>query len=96
VQAIRDVLCGRSVLAGWSARTTPGHDAGLGTLSARQREVLRLVVAGWSNAQIAAELVISVNTVKFHVRTIFRELGIRSRVDAARRFGSLAAGVSAP
>jgi len=96
VQAIRDVLCGRSVLAGWGPRTTPARDAGLGTLSARQREVLRLVVAGYSNAQIAAELVISVNTVKFHVRTIFRELGIRSRVDAARRFGTLAAGVSAP
>jgi DNA-binding NarL/FixJ family response regulator len=96
VQAIRDVLCGRSVLAGWSQRSTPGRDAGLGRLSARQREVLRLVVAGWSNAQIAAELVISVNTVKFHVRAIFRELGIRSRVDAARRYGTLAAGVSAP
>jgi DNA-binding CsgD family transcriptional regulator len=40
--------------------------------------------------------VISVNTVKFHVRSIFRELGIRSRVDAARRHGGLAVGVSAP
>ena len=68
----------------------------MGRLSARQREVLRLVVAGYSNAQIAAELVISVNTVKFHVRSIFRELGIRSRVDAARRHGGLAVGVSAP
>ena len=96
VQAIRDVLCGRSVLAGWSARAAPARDSGLGGLSARQREVLRLVVAGYSNAQIAAELVISVNTVKFHVRAIFRELGMRSRVDAARRFGTLAVGVSAP
>jgi two-component system response regulator DevR len=96
VQAIRDVLSGRRVLSGWSSRTTPGTDAGMGRLSARQREVLRLVVAGYSNAQIAAELVISVNTVKFHVRSIFRELGIRSRVDAARRHGGLAVGVSAP
>ena len=96
VQAIRDVLSGRQVLSGWSSRTTPGRDAGTRSLSARQREVLRLVVAGYSNAQIAEELVISVNTVKFHVRTIFRELGIRSRVDAARRHGGLAVGVSAP
>ena len=81
---------------GLELRTTPGTDAGTGRLSARQREVLRLVVAGYSNAQIAAELVISVNTVKFHVRSIFRELGIRSRVDAARRHGGLAVGVSAP
>jgi DNA-binding NarL/FixJ family response regulator len=96
VQAIRDVLSGRTVLAGWTPRTAPASSSGLGRLSARQREVLRLVVAGYSNAQIAEELVISVNTVKFHVRTIFREAGIRSRVDAARRFGALAAGVSAP
>jgi DNA-binding NarL/FixJ family response regulator len=96
VQAIRDVLSGRQVLSGWSSRTTPGREAGTRSLSARQREVLRLVVAGYSNAQIAEELVISVNTVKFHVRTIFRELGIRSRVDAARRHGGLAVGVIAP
>jgi DNA-binding NarL/FixJ family response regulator len=96
VQAIRDVLCGRSVLSGWSPRTTPASQSGLGRLSARQREVLRLVVAGYSNAQIAAELVISVNTVKFHVRAIFREVGIRSRVDAARRYGAMAAGINAP
>jgi DNA-binding NarL/FixJ family response regulator len=96
VQAIRDVLSGRSVLTGWSARTAPTTGSGLGRLSARQREVLRLVVAGYSNAQIAAELVISVNTVKFHVRSIFRELGTTSRVDAARRYGAMAAGVTAP
>lgn len=96
VQAIRDVLSGRPVLAGWSSRATRQTEVGTRRLSARQREVLRLVVAGYSNAQIAEELVISVNTVKFHVRTIFRELGIRSRVDAARRHGGLAVGVSAP
>jgi len=96
VQAVRDVLAGRRVLAGWSARSAPAGETGLERLSARQREVLRLVVAGYSNAQIAAELVISVNTVKFHVRTIFRELGVRTRVDAARRFGRIAAGLTAP
>jgi DNA-binding NarL/FixJ family response regulator len=37
-----------------------------------------------------------VNTVKFHVRAIFREVGIRSRVDAARRYGAMAAGINAP
>jgi DNA-binding NarL/FixJ family response regulator len=96
VQAIRDVLCGRNVLAGWSPRTAPATESPLGRLSARQREVLRLVVAGYSNAQIADELVISVNTVKFHVRSIFREAGIRSRVDAARRYAALATGITAP
>ena len=97
VHAVRDVIAGRRVLSGaWnpSPRATPASD--LERLSARQREVLRLVVAGYSNAEIARELVITVNTVKFHVRTIFRELNVRSRVDAARRFGRLAVGLTAP
>jgi DNA-binding NarL/FixJ family response regulator len=53
-------------------------------LSARQRDVLALVAAGRSNGEIARELTITVNTVKFHVRTIFRELGIHNRVEASR------------
>jgi DNA-binding NarL/FixJ family response regulator len=53
-------------------------------LSARQRDVLALVADGRSNGEIARELTITVNTVKFHVRTIFRELGIHNRVEASR------------
>jgi DNA-binding NarL/FixJ family response regulator len=53
-------------------------------LSARQRDVLALVAEGRSNQEIAHELMITVNTVKFHVRTIFRELGIHNRVEASR------------
>ena len=53
-------------------------------LSARQRGVLALVADGRSNQEIAGELMITVNTVKFHVRTIFRELGIHNRVEASR------------
>jgi DNA-binding NarL/FixJ family response regulator len=53
-------------------------------LSARQRDVLALLADGRSNQQIARELMITVNTVKFHVRTIFRELGLHNRVEAAR------------
>jgi DNA-binding NarL/FixJ family response regulator len=52
-------------------------------LSARQRDVLALVAAGRSNQEIAHDLTITVNTVKFHVRTIFRDLGIHNRVEAA-------------
>ena len=43
-----------------------------------------LVAAGRSNGEIADELTITVNTVKFDVRTIFRELGIHNRVEASR------------
>jgi DNA-binding NarL/FixJ family response regulator len=59
------------------------------TLSDRQRDVLRLVAEGRTNAEIAGELMVSVNTVKFHVRSIFRALRICSRVEAALVWASL-------
>jgi DNA-binding CsgD family transcriptional regulator len=54
-------------------------------LSAREREVLRLVSAGLTNREIAADLVLSCRTVDMHVRNILRKLDCRSRVDAAVR-----------
>jgi len=52
-------------------------------LSGREIEVLRLVAAGKSNAQIAAELVISQNTVIRHVSNIFAKTGVANRTEAA-------------
>jgi len=80
-QAVRDVVAGRRILP---ALTAVDGGAAKVALSSRQLDVLRLVAHGLSNQEIAAELVISVNTVKFHVRTIFRQLGIHNRVEAAR------------
>ena len=51
-------------------------------LSAREREVLRLVAAGRSNKEIAAELRIAERTVKFHVTSIFDKLGAENRAQA--------------
>ena len=48
-------------------------------LSPREREVARLAARGYSNAQIADELFISVETVKRHMSTIFEKLEIKSR-----------------
>jgi DNA-binding CsgD family transcriptional regulator len=48
-------------------------------LSRREKEVARLAARGYSNAQIAEELFISVETVKRHMATIFEKLGIESR-----------------
>ncbi|MFF2275606.1 LuxR C-terminal-related transcriptional regulator [Agromyces sp. NPDC058126] len=50
-----------------------------GALSEREREVLRFVAAGARNDEIAAELGISANTVKFHVSNLLRKSGARSR-----------------
>jgi DNA-binding CsgD family transcriptional regulator/tetratricopeptide (TPR) repeat protein len=58
----------------------PGYPAGL---SAREVEVLRLVAAGMSNTQIAAELVISVNTVQRHVGNILTKTDLANRTQAA-------------
>ena len=52
-------------------------------LSAREIEVLRLVAAGKSNAQIAAELLISQNTVIRHVSHIFEKIGVANRTEAS-------------
>jgi LuxR family maltose regulon positive regulatory protein len=53
-------------------------------LSDREREVLRYLPSIMSNADIAAELFVSVNTVKTHVKSIYRKLGATRRQDAVR------------
>ncbi len=57
-------------------------------LTDRERDVLRLLPSRLSLREIAAELFVSQNTLKFHLRVIYRKLGVNSRaeaVDAARR-----------
>jgi LuxR family maltose regulon positive regulatory protein len=54
-------------------------------LSDREREVLRLVAAGLTNDEIARELVVSLNTVKTHLKRIYDKLGVNDRRAAVRQ-----------
>ena len=58
-------------------------------LSDRELEVLRLLASRLSQREIAAELYVSFNTVKSHMRAIFRKLGVTSRAEAVARARAL-------
>ncbi len=55
----------------------------VGQLSSREREVLKLLVEGKSNPEIATELYMSLSTVKTHIRSIMNKLAVNDRVQAA-------------
>ena len=57
---------------------------GPGTLSARERELVTLVARGRTDAQIAAELYISIRTVRSHLDRIRDKTGCRRRADLTR------------
>ena len=67
------------------AAPAPGPTATLPFgLTAREAEVLRLLAAGLSDAQIAERLFLSLHTVKTHLRAIYGKLGVPSRSAATR------------
>ncbi|MFL5043875.1 MAG: response regulator transcription factor [Xanthobacteraceae bacterium] len=55
----------------------------LSSLSAREREIVSLVANGLSNKEIARQLGLSEGTVKVHLHSIYRRLGIRNRTALA-------------
>jgi DNA-binding NarL/FixJ family response regulator len=92
VHAIRIVASGDALLAPSVTRRlinafaeTSADDAvdvDLASLTAREREVLKLVAQGLSNAEIASTLVLEESTVKTHVRHVLQKLCLRDRVQA--------------
>jgi DNA-binding NarL/FixJ family response regulator len=66
-----------------SATSPPRTQRGESTeLTERQRDVLRLMLKGYNNERIAAELAIAPNTVKQHAHAIFVQLGVSTRAEA--------------
>ncbi|MFF5518773.1 response regulator [Streptomyces coeruleorubidus] len=109
VHAVRVVARGDSLLAPTVARRLveqytrstrhPRPAARLDVLTGRERETLLLLARGLSNAEIAAELVVSDHTVKTHVGNLLAKLGLRDRIQAvicAYETGLVAAGDPPP
>jgi DNA-binding NarL/FixJ family response regulator len=90
ISAVRMIAAGDALLAPAITRRLieefsdpgPAPPPGLDELTNRELDVLRLVARGFSNAEIAGELVIGESTVKTHVARILMKLGIRDRVQA--------------
>jgi LuxR family maltose regulon positive regulatory protein len=102
VQALRQLRQAEShtafierILAAFPRKAAPsiGPSAGLPEpLTAREREVLELIAQGSSYAEIAVRLVVSINTVRTHIKAIYSKLDARDRlsaVETARRRGVL-------
>ncbi|HUI99766.1 MAG TPA: response regulator transcription factor [Usitatibacter sp.] len=97
VHALRLVLSGGTYVppeimggaAQAAPRTTGATNAARLGLTARQGEVLALLVAGKSNKQICRELGLAEGTVKSHLAAIFKALGVATRVQAVIAAGKL-------
>jgi DNA-binding NarL/FixJ family response regulator len=92
VDAVRVVAAGEALLAPTVTRRLLDHFAGqlpgsrrppeLARLTERELEILTLLADGLSNAELAERLFLSETTVKTHISSVLRKLGLRDRVQA--------------
>jgi DNA-binding NarL/FixJ family response regulator len=94
VEAVKDVWFGGAPMSGEIARKVvdsfrkppKGKDAELETLTAREEEVLALLAKGYITKEIADQLGISFDTVRFHLKHIYQKLHVRSRSEALIKY----------
>jgi len=79
---LRSVIDGAAAAAGTGC--APPDDAAFSALTEREREILVQVSRGKSNADIAAGLWLSEQTIKYHLTNVYRKLGVKGRPGAVR------------
>jgi DNA-binding NarL/FixJ family response regulator len=84
VRAIETVADGARVSEGWLTAERRRQPAVVDALTARELEVVRLVVRGYSTQQMADELGVSRHTIRTHVQQVLRKLGVHGRGKVAR------------
>jgi DNA-binding NarL/FixJ family response regulator len=91
IAAVRTVAAGdallspavtKRVIRQFTRTQRPSPPPALDELTARERDIFRLIAGGLSNAEIAEELFIGETTVKTHITHIFQKLDLRDRVQA--------------
>jgi two-component system nitrate/nitrite response regulator NarL len=90
--AISYMATGRTVMPGGWQRAGVARARVKPRLSPRHRQILALIAQGQRNGEIATELELSSNTIKFHVRVLYSRLGVRNRVEAARQYAQMTSG----
>jgi DNA-binding NarL/FixJ family response regulator len=93
LHAMREVQQGGGAMSGEIARKVIGYfreqttaKAQVDELTAREREVLELVVHGFSNKEISERLSVTVDAVRWHLKHIYQKLHVHSRTEAALKF----------
>lgn len=83
--AIRSATAGKMTLSPEAAQSlvrATQQAAETETLTSREKEILKLMVEGLNNAEIAERIVVSLSTVKYHISNILMKLGVENRVAA--------------
>lgn len=92
LEVVREVAQGRMVFPFLDVRDLGRNP--LDTLTDRERRLVELLALGHSNKELARDLNISLNTVKFHLRNVFEKLSVRSRTQVVALY--YASGEAAP